>query len=112
MLHQTASALLSFFLIMARHPDIQQKAQAEVDAVIGDRPPTFSNRQNMPYVEAVLKEVHRWSPVLPIGNTFQLAVRKCSEADESQALPHQVRSEDVYAGYRIPAGSTVLPNTW
>ncbi|KAI0736491.1 cytochrome P450 [Fomitopsis betulina] len=90
----TASALLSFFLIMARHPDIQQKAQAEVDAVIGDRPPTFSNRQNMPYVEAVLKEVHRWSPVLPI------------------ALPHQVRSEDVYAGYRIPAGSTVLPNTW
>ena len=29
-----------------------------------------------------------------------------------EALPHQVFEEDIYAGYRIPAGSTVFANTW
>lgn len=65
--YQTASALLSFFLILAQYPDVQRKAQAEVDAVVGDRPPKCSDRKNMPYLEALLKEVHRWRPVLPIG---------------------------------------------
>ncbi|KZT66841.1 cytochrome P450 [Daedalea quercina L-15889] len=90
----TVSALLSFFLIMAQCPHVQQKAQAEVDAVVGDRSPKCSDRDSMPYLEAVLKEVHRWNPVLPI------------------ALPHQVRHEDTYASYRIPTGSTVFANTW
>ncbi|KAH9830993.1 cytochrome P450, partial [Rhodofomes roseus] len=90
----TVSALLSFFLMMAQHPEIQRKAQIEVDAVVGNRLPKCSDRKDMPYLEAVLKEAHRWNPVLPL------------------ALPHKVRREDVYAGYRIPAGSTVFANSW
>ncbi|EPT01788.1 CyP450 monooxygenase [Fomitopsis schrenkii] len=90
----TISAILSFILIMAQHPHIQRKAQEEIDAVVVGRPPRCNDRQNTPYLEAVLKEVHRWHPVLPI------------------ALPHQVLQEDVYAGYRIPAGCTVFANTW
>lgn len=42
----------------------------EVDIVIGDRPPKFGDRKDTPYIEAVLKEVHRWSPVLPIGTSL------------------------------------------
>ncbi|EPT01646.1 hypothetical protein FOMPIDRAFT_124761 [Fomitopsis schrenkii] len=90
----TISALLSFILIMAQQPHIQRKAQEEVDAVVGGRPPKCSDRECMPYLEAVIKEVFRCNPVLPI------------------ALPHQVLCEDVYAGYRIPAGATVFANTW
>ncbi|KAH9925313.1 cytochrome P450 [Fomitopsis serialis] len=93
-LDTTVSSLLSFFLIMAQHPEIQRKAQAEVDAFVGDRLPKFSDREDMPYLEAVLKEVHRCNPSVPL------------------ALPHYVRREDVYAGFRIPAGSTVFANTW
>ncbi|KZT66840.1 cytochrome P450 [Daedalea quercina L-15889] len=94
MLLQTASVLLSFFLIMAQYPHVQRNAQIEVDAVVGDRSPQYSDRKFMPYLEALLKEVYRWNPVSPL------------------AMPHQVRHEDVYAGYRIPAGSTILANTW
>ncbi|TFY68080.1 hypothetical protein EVJ58_g1237 [Rhodofomes roseus] len=63
----TVSALLSFFLMMAQHPEIQRKAQNEVDAVVGNRLTKCSDRKDMPYLEAVLKEVHRWNPVLPLG---------------------------------------------
>ena len=76
--HQTASALLSFFLIMAQHPNIQRKAQAELDAVVGDRPPKCSDRKSMPYLEALLKEVHRWRPVLPIGAPSSLHTHESS----------------------------------
>ena len=62
-------AYMSFFLIMAQHPAIQQKAQDEVDAVIRKqgRPPKCCDRQCMPYLDAVLKEVHRCNPVAPLG---------------------------------------------
>lgn len=52
---------------MAQQPHIQRKAQEEVDAVVGGRPPKCSDRECMPYLEAVIKEVFRCNPVLPIG---------------------------------------------
>jgi len=43
-------------------------AQAEIDAVIGlDRLPTLSDRQSLPYFEALVKEIHRWHVVSPLG---------------------------------------------
>ena len=65
---QTFSTLLSFFMAMAMYPEVQVKAQAELDAVVGrERLPTFSDKPHLPYVESVLKEVLRWNPVLPLG---------------------------------------------
>ena len=53
---------------MMMHPDIQRKAQAEIDKVIGDdRLPTLADQANLPYVDAIAKEVLRWAPVTPIG---------------------------------------------
>lgn len=66
------SALLSFFLIMATHPDIQQRAQAEVDAVTSGILPRCSDRKDMPHLEAVLKEVHRINPVAPLCSSPRL----------------------------------------
>lgn len=35
---------------MTLHPEVQRKAQAEIDAVIGnDRLPNFEDREDLPY---------------------------------------------------------------
>jgi cytochrome P450 len=48
----------AFFLAMALHPAVQAKAQREIDEVVGgDRLPTFADREDLPYVEAIVKEV-------------------------------------------------------
>ena len=53
---------------MVLYPDVQAKAQAEIDAVIGStRLPEFDDRPSLPYVEAILREMLRWKPTLPLG---------------------------------------------
>lgn len=90
----TVSTLTTFFLAMTLHPEAQKRAQAELDVVVGDRLPTFADKDSLPYVTAVMKEVLRWLPVLPM------------------AVPHRAVNSDQYKGYFIPAGASVLGNTW
>ena len=53
---------------MMMYPEVQRKAQAEIDRVIGnERFPTVADQANLPYIDAVAKEVLRWGPVSPIG---------------------------------------------
>jgi cytochrome P450 len=67
----TVSAVMSFFLAMLVYPDVQVKAQAEVDRVIGpDRLPEFEDREDLPYVEGIVNECLRWLPVLPMGQSL------------------------------------------
>jgi hypothetical protein len=43
---------------MALHPEIQAKAQAELDAVVGNhRLPGYDDREHLPYIDALCKEV-------------------------------------------------------
>ncbi|KAG5654671.1 hypothetical protein H0H81_009920 [Sphagnurus paluster] len=64
----TVSAIYSFFLAMALHPEVVKKAQAEIDSVVGnDRLPTLEDRPYLPYVDALTKEVFRWNAVVPTG---------------------------------------------
>lgn len=59
---------MSFFLAMAIYPEVQAKAQAELDAVVGpDRLPEFADRDELPYVNAIISELFRWQPVVPLG---------------------------------------------
>ena len=82
-------------MIMAMFPDIQEKAQAELDHVVGtERLPDFTDRRSLPYVNAVLKEIMRWHTIAPIG------------------VGHRSVADDVYAGFRIPGGSLLIPNIW
>jgi cytochrome P450 len=47
---------------------MQIKAQAEIDAVVGpNRLPTFEDRDSLPYIEAICKELYRWLPIVPLG---------------------------------------------
>lgn len=68
--------MTTFFLLMSLHPDAQQFAQAEIDRLVGkDRLPTIEDQKNLPYTMALIKEVLRWSPVVPLGtNSFPYTV--------------------------------------
>jgi cytochrome P450 len=59
---------MSLFLAALLYPDIQKRAQEELDAVTGrERLPTFEDQPRLPFVDAVCKEVMRWRPVAPLG---------------------------------------------
>ena len=58
----------ALFLAMALYPEVQKKAQAEIDAVVGpNRLPDFEDRPFLPYINAVVKESMRWHLVVPTG---------------------------------------------
>ena len=66
---QTVSAIYSLFLAMLLHPDALRKAQQELDAVVGnDRLPRFSDRDDLPYTNALALELFRWHTITPLGN--------------------------------------------
>ena len=53
---------------MVLHPETQRRAQAEIDAIVGrERMPTFADRQHLPYINALIKELLRWRTVAPLG---------------------------------------------
>jgi hypothetical protein len=65
---QSLGVLLNFMYAMVLHPAAQAKARAELDAVVGrSRLPDFSDRENLPYVNALLKETLRWQVIAPLG---------------------------------------------
>lgn len=54
--------MLTFFLAMLLSPESQRRGQEELDKVVGkDNLPTFEDRQNLPYIEAICKEVLRYA---------------------------------------------------
>ena len=79
---ETAAATMSWWtLAMLVHPEVQKRAQKELDVVIGHaRVPTFADKPRLPYVVAIVKEVLRWRPVTPIG----VCVAIVNRDDESE----------------------------
>jgi cytochrome P450 len=60
---------MSFVLAMVQYPDIQARAQEEIDNVThGERLPNITDRDSMPYMQRIVQEVLRWQPVLPLGS--------------------------------------------
>ncbi|KAK0501166.1 cytochrome P450 [Armillaria luteobubalina] len=91
----TVASVYAFFKAMLLYPEVQAKAQAEIDAVIGDdRLPRFDDRERLQYVNALVLEVLRWHTVAPM------------------AIPHRVTEDIVQSGYSIPKGSLILANVW
>ena len=80
---------------MVLNPDVVRKAQEELDRVVGkEHLPDFSDKDRLPYIDALVKELFRWNPPLPVS------------------VPRRVTQDDVYRGYFIPAGTTVMENIW
>ena len=59
----TVSALGTFFLAMVCYPEVQQKAQEELDKVLNGRLPEHSDIVSLPYLSALVKEVYRCDEV-------------------------------------------------
>ena len=73
---------------MATHPEVQRKAQAELDRVVGlGHLPTFEDRYQLPYVDAIYREILRLRPPL------------------SMCVAHISTEDDEYKGYYIPKGT-------
>ncbi|KAG8727459.1 hypothetical protein FRC11_013136, partial [Ceratobasidium sp. 423] len=82
--------MMMFFLAMVLYPEVQKKAQEELDSVVGNtRLPTFEDRPRLGYIERVIQETLRWRPVTAL------------------AVPHTCFKDDTYKGYRIPKGAIV-----
>lgn len=65
---QTTGTLITAILALVLHPEVVQRAHAQLDAVIGcDRLPTLDDQAQLPYIDAIVKEVMRWRPSGPIG---------------------------------------------
>ena len=57
----TTSAIGTFFLAMVCYPEVQKKAQAELDKVLNGRLPEHSDFPSLPYLSALIKEVYRYA---------------------------------------------------
>lgn len=59
---------MTFILVMLQNPDVQRRAQDEIETVIGPtRLPEFIDRDDLPYVDAIVRELYRWHPVASLG---------------------------------------------
>ncbi len=92
---QSTSALSAFFVAIALYPEVQKRAQAELDSVVGPhRLPEYGDSPDLVYVNALIKELLRWHLVLPLG------------------VPHFTLEDDEFNGYFIPAGTALMTNVW
>lgn len=91
----TSSSLISFIMAIACNPEVQKKAQQQIDAVIGvERTPQWEDYADIPYVAQIQKETLRWRSVTVSG------------------MPHMAREDDTYKGFSIPKGARTMQSTW
>ncbi|KAI9443598.1 cytochrome P450 [Lactarius indigo] len=89
----TSTTLQWWVLAILAYPEVQTRAHAELDEVVGSaRPPTFADLPSLPYIRAMVKETLRWSPTVPLG------------------MPHVSTEDDWYEGMFIPKGTGCLQN--
>ena len=73
---------------MTCFPDLQKKAQAEIDEVVGeDRTPQWSDYGKLPYVSQVVKESMRWRPVGGLGVPHALTSGEASSCIPIRMTP-------------------------
>jgi cytochrome P450 len=92
--HETTATALSWtWYLISQHPEVERKLRAELDEVLGGRPPAMADLVNLNYTGMVIDEAMRiYPPVWAIG-------RAAIEDDEIM-------------GYRVPRGSNVMLSQW
>nr|QFZ96343.1 cytochrome P450 [Locusta migratoria] len=91
----TGNALRFAFLMMLRHPDVQERVYKEIIEAVGtDRLPTFEDKDRLVYTRAALTESQRLCHVIPVRGT------------------RRVLEDTTLNGWRIPENTNVLLNIW
>ncbi|KAJ0116986.1 hypothetical protein J7T55_003401 [Diaporthe amygdali] len=94
----TSGTLTSTVLALCLFPEVQAKAQAEIDNVLGEAvSPTWEDFDagRLPYVAALAREIMRWRTVTVLGG-----------------IPHAPVVDDTYRGFLIPKGIQLTCNVW
>jgi cytochrome P450 len=107
---QTTGVIAIAILALVLYPDVQKKAQEEIDKVIGPhRLPDFEDRHSLPFVEALYREVLRWHPLAPFGMSSRvLPSTVMSTVYFVAGGIHATSAEDVYEGMYIPKSKHLL----
>ena len=84
-----SNALLWAFYLVAQHPEVMERLVADIDDVLGDRPPTAEDLPKLPYVQQIVFETLRLYPAI-------------------YASARKVLADDKILGFRIPGGSHVM----
>ncbi|KAF2813329.1 bifunctional P-450/NADPH-P450 reductase [Mytilinidion resinicola] len=89
--HETTSGLLSFaFYYLLKNPAAYQKAQQEVDSVIGKDPINVDHLSKLPFINAILRETLRVWPTAPM-------------------ISFTPKKDELLAGkYQIPKGEAIV----
>ncbi|KAI1269158.1 putative O-methylsterigmatocystin oxidoreductase [Xylariaceae sp. FL1019] len=91
----TATTITLFILYMMQNRRVLLKAQEEIDQVVGtSRLPDWRDLPRLEYLNLILEEIYRSSPISPLG------------------VPHASTKDDVYRGMFIPKGTIVYQNVW
>ena len=92
--HETTALNLSWsWYLLAQHPEVEEKLHAELDAVLGGRPPCAADLPKLQYTDRVIRETLRLYP--PAWRIF----RRTQE-------PFTVGE------YVLPAGSNIVLSQW
>ncbi|XP_067322194.1 cytochrome P450 2J4-like [Anolis sagrei] len=90
----TATSLKWAILLLANHPDIQDKAYKEIEGVLCSSSFSYQDLKKLPYTNAVLHEIQRSKYPLLFG------------------IPRQTTKDVKMRGFLIPKGTIVIPNLY
>ena len=63
--HETTANTLNWtWWLLAQHPEVEAKLHAELDSVLGGRPPKLEDLRRLPYTDIVIKEALRLMPAV------------------------------------------------
>ncbi|XP_033115782.1 cytochrome P450 2F5-like [Anneissia japonica] len=89
------AAIMWSLVYMLVFPDVQRKVQDELDNVVGrDKSVTLSDKKDLPYTQAVIKEILRMCNVIPM------------------VIPHETTEDISLCGYNLPKGTTIFGNLY
>ncbi len=89
-----SSTLYSLLGILVNHPSVQDRAYSEISRAIGKRHPCIQDQHNLPFLEAIILEAHRYISLFPV------------------LIPHYCSTASKLSGYLIPEGTMILANMW
>nr|XP_061810961.1 steroid 17-alpha-hydroxylase/17,20 lyase-like [Nerophis lumbriciformis] len=90
----TSTTLLWILAYFLHHPEVQKRAQEELDREVGDRAVRAADRVRLPYLDAVINEGMRIRPVSPV------------------LIPHVATTDSSIGRHAVRRGTRVLVNMW